>query len=124
MLRVQPNLQVSKWFSELPRQDTFLSVLSVGEVRYGIERLEIGKRRERLEFWLVHELVVGMGGRILPVTLEIAQCWSKLRATSRRTLPVVDSLIAATAVHHGLRLATRNLRDFEYPELDAFNPFG
>jgi predicted nucleic acid-binding protein len=101
---------VKTWYANCDPSDLFLSVLVVGEIRQGIERL---RRRdptqaERLEQRLADVLDM-MQGRILPITESIAQKWGGLNSPD--PLPVIDGLLAATALEHGLTLVTRNVRD-------------
>jgi toxin FitB len=108
----------------VPGRNQFLSVLTVGELRFGIERLPAGPRRDRLEDWLTNDLLVVARRRVLPLNEPVLQRWGRLRASLKRTMPVIDSLIAATALHHGMALATRNVRDFAGLGLRVINPFG
>jgi predicted nucleic acid-binding protein len=116
------NPGVRAWFVALPAADAFLSVLTVGEIREGVERL---RRRDpgaaqALEQWLTG-LVRHYADRILPVDAPVADRWGRLRA--RRSLPVIDSLLAATARQHHLTITTRNERDFARLDVDVLNPF-
>jgi len=101
----------------------FLSVLTLGEIRKGLESVADGERRLKLLDWLETELPAFFTGRILPVDIAVADRWGRLQAEARRPLPAVDSLLAATAIQHGLRLVTRNEKDFAYPELEVINPW-
>lgn len=105
-------------------EDLFLSALVVGEIRRGIEKAchRQTEKAEALELWLL-EVVVGFGHRILPVDPRVAQEWGRLSA--RRTVPVIDGLLAATAKIHGLVLVTRNVADVRSTGcwwLDPFRP--
>jgi predicted nucleic acid-binding protein len=113
---------VQGWFQGVAPADLYLSVLVVGEVRRGIERL---RRRDpqqagRLEVRLGH-LQVAMSGRILPVSLAVAQRWGRINVPD--PLPVVDGLLAATALEHDLLLVTRNVRDVARTGVRCLNPF-
>jgi toxin FitB len=111
------------WLEQVPAEALFLSVLTLGEIRKGIERLTDKKRREKLRLWLEHELPAWFEGRVLPVDLAVADRWGRLLAETGRPVPTIDSLLAATALHHELRLVTRNARDFTYPGLEVINPW-
>jgi toxin FitB len=76
-----------------------------------------------LRLWLEHELPAWFEGRVLAVDLPVADRWSRLLAEVGRPVPTIDSLLAATALHHELRLVTRNSVDFTYPGLEVINPF-
>lgn len=122
LVRTRPDEQVVTWLRGLRTHQIYLSVLTVGEIRTGVQRLvpRDAARATALEAW-VHGLEETYGDRILPVTLEIAQRWPAVHAA--RPLPVVDSLLAVTALAHGLTVATRNTRDFVDSGVPVVNPF-
>jgi predicted nucleic acid-binding protein len=122
-VRRKPNKSVITWLDQLPGEALYVSVLTLGEIRKGIETLADGKQREKLRLWLEHELPEWFGGRVLPVDLAVADRWGRLLAEIGRPVPTTDSLLAATALHHELRVVTRNSADFEYPGLEVINPF-
>jgi predicted nucleic acid-binding protein len=116
-----PNPGVTNWIATVPENEVFLSVVSVTELRYGIERMPMGSRRTRLDQWLVEELVPRFDGRIIPVDLTIADTCGKLVARSQakgRPVEPRDAFIAATAEVYELTLVTRNASDFQ-PTLSA-----
>lgn len=116
------NPEVWRWWGGMAGQDMFLSVMTLGEIRNGIDRLAVRDKPQAmiLERWLVG-LKKSFSERVLEITSEIADCWGRLQ--SIRSLPAVDALIAATAMHHDLTLVTRNEADFEGLGLRVFNPF-
>ncbi len=118
-----PNPGVVEWFSQRPASALFLSVLTLGEIRKGIELLPDDDRRLKLSDWLEVELPAFFAGRILAVDAAVADRWGRLHAGARRAMPAVDGLLAATALTHGLRLVTRNARDFAYTGLDVIDPW-
>ncbi len=104
----------------------YLSVLSIGEMRKGIEGLAPGRRREELATWLAGEILPWFGERILPVSLEIAAHWGVLAAKMKiqgRPRPVIDSLLAATAYQQGLVIVTRNTFDYEGIGVEVLDPW-
>jgi len=121
--RREPNPRVVEWFTQRPSTTLFLSVLTLGELREGIQLIPDGERRLRLLDWLEAELPTFFAGRILAVDASVADRWGRLQADAGRSVPAVDSLLAATALHHGLSLVTRNVRDFPYPGLEVVNPW-
>ena len=123
-VRRNPNKAVIAWLDPLPAEALFVSVLTLGEIRKGIEALTDKRRREKLRLWLEHKLPAWFEGRVLPVDLAVADRWGRLLAEVGRPAPSIDSLLAATALHHELRLVTRNAGDFDYPGLQVINPFG
>jgi toxin FitB len=122
-IRREQNKLVNKWFEQIPSEALFVSVLTLGELRKGIERLADKKRKEKLRLWLEHELPAWFEGRVLPVNLAVAERWGRLLAEMGRPVPAIDSLLAATALHYELRLVTRNIGDFDYPGLEVINPW-
>jgi toxin FitB len=120
-VKERPNSGVLAWLSQANEDEAFVSVVTITELRYGVERLATGKRRERLDSWLRKDLISRFEGRILPVDLRIADACGSLMARSEsmgRPLEARDAFIAATAEVHGLTLVTRNTSDFE-PTLKA-----
>jgi predicted nucleic acid-binding protein len=117
-----PNPGVSAWFSSVPADGLFLSVLVIGEIRQGIERLA---RRDRtqaeiFESWLGH-LVDGYRDRIVPITADIAEAWGHLNVPD--PMPVVDGLMAATALVRDWTLVTRNINDVASTGARLLDPF-
>ena len=104
----------------------FVSVFSIGEVRKGIAGLPMSNKRASLEDWLDNEILLWFADRLLPVTLEVAERWGELAAQLKakgRPRPVVDSVLGATALTHGLILVTRNVRDYQDMGVTIFNPW-
>jgi predicted nucleic acid-binding protein len=113
---------VRGWYEGVRGDELFVSVLVVGEVRRGIERIRRrdSDQAEVYERWLA-TLQARYSGRILPITAEIAEEWGRLNAPD--PLPEVDGLLAATARVHGLTLVTRNTADFARTGVRLLNPF-
>ena len=127
-IRPKPNPDVVSWLESVPDEALHLSVLSIGEMRDGVERLKDSpKKRERLRVWLEQEVPDWFEGRILPVDTAVADRWGRLISEGRaigKPLPAVESLLAATALVHGLRLVTRNTKNFDVAGLEVINPWG
>jgi toxin FitB len=121
--RKLPNPGVVSWFSDRPASTLLLSVLTLGELRKGIDGASDAARRMALSDWLETELPRFFAGRILNLDAPIADRWGCLVAAAGRPLPAIDSLLAATAAHHGLSLVTRNARDFEGLGIEVINPW-
>jgi predicted nucleic acid-binding protein len=122
-IRRQQNKLIIRWLEQIPAEALFVSVLTLGELRKGIERLADKKRREKLRLWLEHELTAWFEGRVIPIDLAVVERWGRLLAEVNRSVPTIDSLLAATALHYELRLVTRNAKDFDYPGLEVMNPW-
>jgi predicted nucleic acid-binding protein len=126
VLRPRPEPRVIEWFDATEEAALYLSVLTLGEIRKGLAGLPQGKRRTRLETWLEIDLQARFTGRILPIHSAIADRWAWLAAEAKRAgkpLPIIDGLLAATALHHGLTIVSRNARDFEYAHVPFLNPW-
>lgn len=121
--RRRPDGRVVEWFTRRPATTLYLSVLTVGELRKGIERLPAGSRRQAMLDWLEVELPGFFAGRLLPIDVRVADRWGRLLAAVGRPVPAVDSLLGATALAHGLTLVTRNVRDFRWPGLTVIDPW-
>jgi predicted nucleic acid-binding protein len=117
------NVNVKTWLCSVPNEAMFMSVLSIGEIRNGIARLADSKRKDQLALWLEYGLVSWFEDRILPLGCDILNCWGILCA-NHRTLPAIDSLLAATAIQHHLVLVTCKVKDFrDIKELQIVNPW-
>ena len=114
--------RVSSWFASLDADSILLSVLTVGEIRRGIESVRRRDRRATgaLERWL-RGLVAEHGDRIVAIDLAVAEEWGRLNVPD--PLPVIDGLLAATARVHGLTLATRNVKDVVRTGAQLVDPF-
>lgn len=122
----RPAARVLRWMDEQPEESLYLSVLTLGEIRRGAARLPAGAKRRALERWLEQDLVERFTGRILPVDAEAADLWGRLQAQSEmkgRSLPTLDSLLAATALAQGLTVVTRNTDDFAGTGAELINPW-
>lgn len=121
--RKTPDAAVLEWFARRPASTLYLSVLTFGELRKGIEGVLDAKRRMALTDWLETDLPAFFAGRILPVDAQVADRWGRLLSAAGRPLPAIDSLLAASAAQHGLSMVTRNSRDFADLGLDVINPW-
>ena len=127
VIRKRPEATVLKWLDSTDEDLLLLSVLTLGEIRKGVAALRTGSRRASLEAWLDRELPARFAGRILPVDEAVADQWGILAASAAargRPLPVVDGLLAATALHHSLILVTRNDRHLADTGVPVLNPWG
>jgi predicted nucleic acid-binding protein len=126
LTKLQPEAKVVSWFHATNEELLYLSVLTIGEIRKGIDSLPRSNKRALLESWLVNDLVLRFAGRILEVSLDIAERWGLISAqakTAGAPLAVVDGLMAATALHYNLILVTRNTKDVQVAGINTLNPW-
>jgi len=126
LARPKPDRNVVRWLDAVDEELLFLSVLTVGELRKGITTLSDPVRKTLLESWLVGDVLVRFEGRILPIEQAVAERWGQLSGTLAKRgspLPVIDGLLAATAMHHNLTLVTRNTRDVALTGVVVLDPW-
>jgi len=117
---------VKRWLTAADDLSLYTSVLTLAEIRRGIELLETGKRRSELEHWLTNDLRPSLGNRVLAVSEAIGGRWAVLSVQLQRkgiTLATIDGLITATALEHNLTVVTRNVRDFAQSGVQLVNPW-
>jgi toxin FitB len=122
----RPEPRVLEWMGATDESLLYLSVLTVGEIRKGMAGLPQGKRRTQLETWLDVDLPVRFAKRILAIDSGVADRWGWITAQAKsrgKTLPVIDSLLAATALHHNLTVVSRNMSDFVETQVPVLNPW-
>lgn len=119
----RPHKNVLEWLDAVPSEEIFVSVLTLGEIKQGIEKLPSSKKKNELKNWFKMSFLTWFGNNILNIDKDVAEKWGYIKATHKKTLPAIDSLIAATALTFNLKLVTRNEKDFELGNLEVFNPF-
>jgi toxin FitB len=125
-MKVRPNPGVMNWLAGQDEDDVFISVVTITELRYGIERLATGKRRDILEEWLRKDLSGRFEGRVLAIDIEVADACGRLVARSEglgHPIEPRDAFIAATAEVHGLTLVTRDASDFQPAVKSVLTPW-
>jgi toxin FitB len=126
LVKPAPHIGVMSWLEQCDEDDLFLSVLTIGELEKGIAKVSDARRRARLAAWVRKDLAARFGARLIPVSMEVAARWGMLTGQSERAgqpLPVIDSLLAATSLVHGLVVASRNRVDFERCGVECFDPW-
>ena len=126
VIKPRPNAGVMDWFGSADEDTLYLSVITLAELRHGVERLAAGSRRASLDRWLSADLPDRFEGRILPVDARTADAWGRGIARAQaagRTIGAMDGFIAATAMQHQLTLVTRNLADFQPVSVQLFCPW-
>jgi predicted nucleic acid-binding protein len=126
LVRPRPEPRVVGWIDSTDDSLLHLSVLTLSEIRKSITSLEDPSRRVSFETWLDHDLALRFAGRILPVDLPVANRWGRISgsaAARKSPIPVIDGLLAATALQHGLTLVSRDIRHASRIGVPAFNPW-
>jgi len=126
LVKPRPDTRVVAWIRASDEADLYLSVLTFAEIRFGIEKLPRGARRERLRGWMETELADRFEDRILGIERGIAELWGVIMARAAAMslrLPVMDTLLAATAEYHGMTMVTRNVRDFARDDVATLDPW-
>lgn len=126
LVKPRPEPNVTDWIEGTDESLLYLSVLTLGEIRRGIATLQASRRRAALEAWLDKDLRARFEGRILMIDEEVADRWGLLTAAARKSgigLPVIDGLLAATALDHNLTLVTCDTGQFASLGVALFNPW-
>jgi predicted nucleic acid-binding protein len=121
-----PNAGVVTWLAEADEDRVFISVVTLAELRHGIEKLPVGARRARLDAWLTEQLPARFEARILPVDAGTANVWGRVMARGKaegRPVGTMDAFTAATVERHDLTLVTRNVSDFDALGIRLINPW-
>lgn len=121
-----PDPAVRKWLEDADPDSLHISVITLDEIRFGLNLLAHGTRRKELERWIDFDVPAWFAGRILCINRQISDRWGSLRAEAQvkgRSLSVIDALLAATAFHHELALVSRNVSDFMVTDLAVVNPW-
>ncbi len=126
LVNPRPEPRVTAWVETAEEDLLFFSVLTLGEIRKGIALLPRRSRKSELEAWVTTRLRPRFEGRILPADEPVAERWGQIAAAAGRNrwgLPVIDGLLAATALHHDLTLVTRKSKDVARTGASVFNPW-
>jgi len=124
LIKARSDKNVIDWIEALEEERLFLSVLTLGEIEKGIAKLPLSLRKSNLKTWLEQDLVLRFENRILNITPEITRCWGDLQGELEKQgkpMPIVDGLIATTALVHDLILVTRNVSDVERSGVSILN---
>jgi predicted nucleic acid-binding protein len=125
MTRQSPHPRVAKWFEQAANADLHISALTLGELRSGIDRLPNSRKRNELTMWF-GDLQNAFSGRVVPIDDKVALCWGGIighLAKKGRKIPVVDGLLAASALTNQMVLVTRNSKDFEETGVELLDPW-
>jgi len=125
----KPNQKVIDYVNSLDENDIYLSVITIGEIRFGIEKLDKENQKKKikmLSYWLENDLIQRFNGRILDIDLDVMLKWGEVNAQLQKIgkpMPIMDSLIASSCLAKELILITRNEKDFYNFEIEMVNPF-
>jgi predicted nucleic acid-binding protein len=127
LMKPRPNRRVATWVHATPEELMHLSVITLGEIRKGIDLLkEDDPRRAALQSWLDRDLRIRFAGRLLPFDDGVAERWGQVEALAKRQrhmVPTIDAQLAATALHYGLTFVTRNIAHVRHVAVPAFDPW-
>jgi predicted nucleic acid-binding protein len=122
----KPNPAVVQWVDTVDEDKLFLSAITIGEIRRGIEKLADSTRKSALQEWLEDDLLIRFRDKILPIDTAVMLVWGQLVADLEKQgkpMPAIDSLIAATCLQGRLDLVTRNESDFAHSGITLINPW-
>lgn len=125
LVKPVPHAAVLEWMAAQQAGNLFVSAMTLGELERGVMKLPASRRRNELTAWL-SQVALGFEDRVLPFDRETAHVWADMCARAEvkgRPLAAFDSIIAATALEHGLTVVTRNERDFEPAGVPLMNPW-
>jgi len=126
LIKKSPSQKVVEWVSQVEETDLFISVLTIGEIHKGIEKLPKSKKKEKLHKWVNYNLQERFENRIISFDLQTATIWGKIQAHSEalgKPLPAIDGQIAATGISYDLTVVTRNTPDMEVSGVSLLNPW-
>ncbi len=124
LTKPRPKDSVISWIQQVEEEKLFISVLTLGEIEKGITKLSVSVRKTSLKEWIEKDLTKRFDKKILSITIPISRCWGILQGELElqgNPMPVIDGLIAATAIIHNLTLVTRNINDFEKSGVSILN---
>ena len=126
LITKQPNQNVLNFLSSINENDTYLSVITIGEIKTGIENVKNIDKKEKLCKWLEEDLLIRFKNRIVDIDLDIMITWGKINQNLKsvgKPLPIMDSIIASSCIYTKFTLITRNEKDFQNLDLNIINPF-
>jgi len=126
LIKPKPEKSVAEWIKGINESFLFLSVLTLGEIHKGINKLPASKKRRTLERWVSEDLCQRFENQIITITMEIARVWGEMQGKAESkgdTIPVIDGFLSATAIAHDLTIVTRNTNDMEKTGVSIYNPW-
>jgi predicted nucleic acid-binding protein len=126
IIKPRPSPNVMAWMQEGNENEFYISVLSFGELKKGIEKVVDVEKKRKLQLWVVHDLKQRFNNRIISINLEISVCWGAIQGNAEKkgkSMPVIDGLIAATGLVSHCIVVTRNITDMEASGAELLNPW-
>jgi len=126
LIKPEKDTNVVEWMQNKEENSLFISVLTIGEIHKGIAKLPDSPKKQSIQEWVNDDLKKRFAGRIIEITEEIATSWGKIQGKAEKEgkkMPVLDSLIAATAIKNNLTVVTRNIKDIENSGCQSINPW-
>ncbi len=126
VIKPKPSLKVLNWLKKQKESHLYISVLTLGEISKGIEKVKDEKRKKELHLWLTDDLQERFSGRILPVNEQVAMTWGQIQGEAElrgKSMPAIDGLIAATALVFNMIVVTRNISDMEESGVVLLDPW-
>ena len=121
-----PSQNVRSFLNSLDENSIYLSVITIGDIQFGIHKLESSRKKERLLHWLHTDLLLRFENRIIEIDTHIMLTWGEMSQELKsigKPMPIMDALIGATALTKHMTLVTRNEKDFVHMDIDLINPF-
>jgi predicted nucleic acid-binding protein len=126
LIKKNPGAKVVKWISQRDESNFFISVLTIGEIHKGIEKLPGSKKKDKLHQWVNYDLKERFRNRIIDFDLKTAAVWGRIQAHSElsgKAMPAIDGQIVATGISYDLTVVTRNIKDMEISGAALLNPW-
>jgi predicted nucleic acid-binding protein len=126
LIRENPDYNVVSFVDSLPEEHIYLSVITIGEIYFGIQKLQDGKKKNGMLAWFQNDLLQRFDGKILEIDTHTMVAWGEINASLKASgapMPIMDSLIAATCKAGNHTLVTRNIKDFVRLDIALIDPF-
>jgi hypothetical protein len=126
LVKKQANASVVSWVQQQDHATLYISSLTLGEIQKGVSKLPASSRKDDLQTWLERDVRERFSGKIIGIAVSEAMHWGKLQAAAEeqgKPLPLIDSMIAATAIVQDMVLVTRNTKDVEASGVKLLNPW-
>ncbi len=126
LIKKTPNADVVHWINNEDENNLYLSVLTIGEITKGIEKLQNSSKKTKLKFWLNTDLKQRFKNRMIEIDSKTSIAWGEIQANNEllgHHMPAIDSLIVAQAMVNNCVVVTRNIKDMQQNKVELFNPW-